>query len=138
MGATPMARAVVSAMIENLEDVYGAERGTPPPELVRAVRVDDARADTDVAELLIPRRLVAALGLRACRRDRPAPGQRYSPVRLTVLGRGCVVDVYETADTAPVVIGRIPLHAMDWVVDATTGRVIGNPEHGGEHIIEAY
>jgi hypothetical protein len=37
-----------------------------------------------------------------------------------------------------VLIGQIPLERLDFVVDPQGNRLIGNPAHGGEHIIEAY
>jgi hypothetical protein len=33
---------------------------------------------------------------------------------------------------------QIPLEAMDWVVDLKGQKLIGNPAHGGEHVIEVY
>jgi hypothetical protein len=35
-------------------------------------------------------------------------------------------------------IGQVPLELLDFVVDPRGQRLIGNPEHGGEHIIELY
>jgi hypothetical protein len=35
------------------------------------------------------------------------------------------------------VIGQVPLELMDWVVDPKRQRLIGNPEHGGEYMVEA-
>ena len=62
--------------------------------------------------------------------------QIYRAVRLTVQGRDCISDVAEIPDDFPIVIGQVPLELMDWVVDPRGQRLIGNPEHGGEHIIE--
>ena len=44
----------------------------------------------------------------------------------------------ELPDDCPVLIGQIPLEILDFVVDPANRRIIGNPEHGGEHIIELY
>ena len=44
----------------------------------------------------------------------------------------------ELPDDCPVLIGQIPLEVMDFVVDPPNHRLIGNPEHGGEHVIELY
>ena len=38
----------------------------------------------------------------------------------------------------PVLIGQIPLELLDWVVDPKGQRLIGNPEHGGEQIMEVF
>ncbi len=45
-------------------------------------------------------------------------------------------DVGEIADGFSVIIGQVPLELMDWVVDPTRQRLIGNPEHGGEQMID--
>jgi hypothetical protein len=59
-------------------------------------------------------------------------------VRLTIEGRDCALDVGEIDDSFPVIIGQIPLEALDWVVDVNGQRLIGNPAHGGNHVIEVF
>jgi hypothetical protein len=44
----------------------------------------------------------------------------------------------EVPDDHPVLIGRIPLQLLDFVIDASGPRLIGNPAHGGEQMIEMY
>jgi hypothetical protein len=46
------------------------------------------------------------------------------------------VDVIEIPEGNPVLIGQIPLEMMDWVVDLRSRKLIGNPAHGGEHVLE--
>ena len=82
--------------------------------------------------------MIQQLGLRQQPTWQPPPVQRYEAVRLTVQGRECVMDVYATAGSGPIRIGRIAVHAMDWVVDEENQRLIGNPEHGGEEMVECY
>ena len=62
----------------------------------------------------------------------------YRAVRLSVQGRDCISDVTAIADNRPVIIGQLPLEAMDWVVDVKNQRLIGNPEHGGVEMAECY
>ena len=84
----------------------------------------------------------------------------YRAGRLTIQGRDCAIDVGEIGDGFPVLIGQVPLELLDWVVDLSnirkrsqvldfTGlhpfsdsysgqRLIGNPEHGGAHIMEIF
>ena len=66
------------------------------------------------------------------------PLPMYRAVRLTIQGRDCAIDVGEIGDEFPVLIGQIPLELLDWVVDPKGQRLIGNPEHGGEHIMEVF
>jgi len=53
-------------------------------------------------------------------------------------GRDCTVDVTEVPDTVPVLVGQIPLEFLDFAVDPKQQRLIGNPEQGGEHVLELY
>jgi hypothetical protein len=62
----------------------------------------------------------------------------YSAVRLTVHGRDCTVDAAEIPDEFPVMIGQVPLELLDWIVDPQGQRLIGNPEHGGEHMMDVF
>jgi hypothetical protein len=48
------------------------------------------------------------------------------------------VDVTELPDDRPVLIGQIPLDALDFVVDPVGQRLTGNPAHGGERMVEIY
>lgn len=139
-----MGKVTVTAKIEKIGDVENRERGLIPADQVRTVEVVDALVDTGASGLLLPRRLIAQLGLRHFR-TRPARGvggsvamRVFSAVRLTIQGRECAIDVGEIGDDLPVLIGQIPLESLDWVVDPQGQRLIGNPEHGGEHIMEAY
>jgi hypothetical protein len=66
------------------------------------------------------------------------PFQMYEPVRLTIQERDCVMEVQEIQDDSPILVGRLPLLALDWVIDPTGQRLIGNPEHGGDRIVETY
>jgi hypothetical protein len=62
----------------------------------------------------------------------------YSAVRLTIQGRDCTLDVGEIGDEFPVLIGQVPLELLDWVVDTSGQQLIGNPAHGGEHMMDAF
>jgi hypothetical protein len=137
-------RIKVSARIENLEDVFGLTRGAIEPAQVRSLTVDDAMVDQDVLGLLIPSQRINELGLRpTTRRPMRTPCgtvqvQMYDAVRLTIQERDCVMEVQEILGDSPILIGRLPLLALDWVVDPIGQRLIGNPEHGGEWITEAF
>jgi clan AA aspartic protease len=137
-----MGRVVVPAVIESLEDLYRVRRGEMAAEQMRSVEVAEALVDTGATALSLPRRLVEQLGLLPIRTRRAVTtaGIRdvptYGAVRLTVHGRDCVCDVTEVDDACPVLIGQVPLELMDLVVDAGRRLLVGNPAHGGEHMIE--
>jgi predicted aspartyl protease len=137
-----MAKVQVAARLENLEDLYRANQGTLPAEQVRAIDVPDALIDTGATGLLVPRRLIAQLGLSPLRTRSartiggPVELPIYRAVRLNVQCRDCISDVGEIGDEFPVIIGQVPLELMDWVVDPKRQRLIGNPEHGGEQMVD--
>lgn len=144
METPTMGKVLVTARIENLYDIESRERGLLSPDKVRAVEVNDAVVDTGASGLLIPKRLIEQLGLRHFRTRQArgiggtVPLPMYSAVRLVIQGRECTLDVGEVADEFPVLIGQIPLEMLDFVVDLKGQRLIGNPEHGGEHVIEVF
>ena len=62
----------------------------------------------------------------------------FSLVRLTVQGRDVPTEVCEIPDDCPPLIGQIPLEGLDFVVDLPGQRLIGNPEHGGEAMLDLF
>jgi predicted aspartyl protease len=144
MESETMGRVLTEATVENIIDLWKAEQGLLSPDQVRRVTVDDALVDTGATGLSLPTRLLRQLGLsrRYKKRVRSSIGAAdvdvYEAVRLTIQGRDCTVDVVEVPDDVPVLIGQIPLEALDLVVDLRNRCLTGNPAHGGEHILEMY
>jgi hypothetical protein len=62
----------------------------------------------------------------------------YGGARIVVQDRECTCDVFELPDECPVLIGQVPLEMLDFVVDTKSQRLIGNPAHGGEQMLELY
>ena len=139
-----MGKVIVTAKIENLEDLFDVEKGLISPDVLRSVEVHDALVDTGATGLLLPRSMINALGLHPMRVRQARglggtlPMPMYRAVRLTIQGRDCAIDVGEIGDEFPVLIGQVPLELLDWVVDPEGQRLIGNPAHGGEHIMEVF
>lgn len=144
METTAMGRVAVTAKMQNLCDLLMARRGLLPADQVRSVEVPDALVDTGATMLSLPKRQVAQLGLKPFRTRtvRTAAGvvtmNICEAVQLTVQGRECTIDVAEVPDECPVLIGQVPLELLDFVVDLQGQKLIGNPAHGGEQMIEMY
>jgi predicted aspartyl protease len=139
-----MGKVLVTAKIENLHDLLEVRAGRLASDKVRSIEVPDASVDTGATMLSMPKRMITQLGLYPLRTRRartsagPVTIQVYGTVRLTIQGRDCTTDVTELPDDCPVLIGQVPLELLDFVVDPIGQRLIGNPAHGGEHIIELY
>jgi predicted aspartyl protease len=144
METATVGRVIVSARIENVFDLYEASRGQLALDQVRHVDVSDARVDTGATLLAMPKRLIEQLGITQIRtgRARTTMGLStfgiFGPVRLTIQGRACSVDVSEVAEECPVLIGYVPLELLDFVVNPRAQSLIGNPEHGGEFMFDMY
>ncbi|HVA45685.1 MAG TPA: hypothetical protein VNH11_04795 [Pirellulales bacterium] len=107
MESVEMGRTVTVAMIENLQDLWDAERGLIPSEKVRRVTVSDALADTGATLLSLPARLIQQLGLKRHSRRRVTSSvgvveaDMNDAVRPTIQGRDCTMDVIaQLADLA--------------------------------------
>lgn len=139
-----MGRVVTEALIENLGDLWNAENGVILPDQVRRVTVTDALVDTGATSLAIPTRLIQQLGLRKRyeKQVRTSAGVRtasvYGGVRVTIDGRDAIVDAFEVPDEIPVLIGQVPLELMDFVVDLQQRKLVGNPAHGGQQMLEMF
>lgn len=144
METATVGRVIVSAKIENVIDLYAASKGQMPDDQVRRIEVADALVDTGASLLGMPRPMIERLGIPQISkgRARTTAGSRefkiYGPVRLTVQGRSCSVDVAEIAEDCPILIGYIPLENLDFVVNPKEQTLIGNPEHGGEFMIDMF
>jgi predicted aspartyl protease len=139
-----MGRVATEATIENLKDLYAVELGVLKAEQARRLVISDALVDTGATMLALPSKVIRHLGLTKTGRRRInsslglGEADVYDAVRLTIQGRDCPLDVMEVPDTTPVLIGQLALERLDFVVDPQGRRLIGNPAHGGEHIIEEF
>jgi predicted aspartyl protease len=144
METETMGRVLTEATIENLKDLWDAERGLRPPEQIRRLTLSDALVDTGATLVSLPTRLIRELGLKKTGSKHvvssagETEADMYEAVRLTIQGRACTMDVMEVPDTVPVLIGQLPLEHLDLVVDLRSRTLIGNPAHGGEHVYEMY
>jgi predicted aspartyl protease len=139
-----MGRVMTEVTIYNLGDLFEVSRGKLPADQVRRVDVPNALVDTGATSLCLTPSLIQKLGLvkrsekRTITATGPAMVNLYDTVRIEIMGRDASCDPIEVPEGNPVLVGQIPLEMMDWVVDMRDHRLIGNPAHNGEHVIELY
>jgi predicted aspartyl protease len=142
METAAMGKVIVTARMENQGDLLDVTQGRRTADQVRSVEVTDALVDTGATLLGLPKRLITQLGLvpARTRSGRTVGGavtvQIYNPVRLTIQGRDCLCEAMELADDLPVLVGQVPLELLDFVVDPANQRLVGNPDHGGQHMVD--
>jgi predicted aspartyl protease len=144
METDAMGIVLVTALIENHEDIKAAVLGLIPETNIRRLEVDDARVDTGATYVAMPKRLIDQLGLKKIETveaktvSGPIRVGIYEQVKLTIQGRDCDVRVSEVADNCQVLIGYIPLELLDFVVSPKEQKLIGNPDHGGQYMIDMH
>jgi hypothetical protein len=130
---------LVSAVLENY-----ADSSVPDGRGIRRTEVSDAAVNPEILPLVLPPRIIERLGLvrLGSRRARTRRGivelGVFFPVLMWVQGRECLSEVTEWPDATRVLIGSLPLLMLDLVVDPTSGRSVGNPDHDGEQMLELY
>jgi predicted aspartyl protease len=139
-----MGAVTVEATVQNVADVYNATTGQLAPEKIRSIKVNDALVDTGATMLGLPQRFIKELGLIPVRERRartpagPATFNIFGTVRLTIQDRMTNCDVVEQTDDCPTLIGQIPLEGLDFLVDPISRKLIGNPSHNGEQMIDLF
>src|SRR5438132_934842 len=114
MRTDTMSKVIVTARIENSQDLAEVTQGRRTADQVRSVEVTDALVDTGATLLGLPKRLIDQLGLvpARTRTARTVGGtitvQVYRSAQLTVQGRTCDCEVMELADDLPVLVGHFP------------------------------
>jgi predicted aspartyl protease len=141
MGAADVGRVTTEATVYNASDHADARMGKMPLDEARRVEVADALVDTGVTMLAMPKSLIDRLGVVKQYEKRAMTAgvstiNVYGPARVAIMGREAPTDILEVPEGNPVLIGQILLEAMDWVVDMRNRKLIGNPAHGGEQILE--
>jgi len=129
--------------VQNWDDLVLLATGTStkPPRTLTT----EALVDTGATGLYLQASAIRELGLRLIGErsaltmsNRRETRRVFAPVDLEIQGRNIQYQVTELPDTLPNVIGQIPLEGMDWVVDMTGQKLIGNPAHGGELLHEEF
>jgi predicted aspartyl protease len=138
-----MRRINVAIRVESFLDALKAKQGEMSPGDVRAVELD-ALVDTGAMMLALPRSVIERLGLPEGqeRRMRTAGGEvqtrTFHGAQVTVMDRMGIFDAVELSDDCPALLGQIPLEQLDFVADPIGQRLIGNPEHGGRWMVDAF
>lgn len=139
-----MGRVTVPVTIENQYDLFEVTQGRREPRDVRRVEIPDAMVDTGAKMLSLPKRFIDQLGL-LFQQDRQvittagkATVPVYGLVKLSLMGRDAALDVAALPDECPALIGYIPLEQLDLIVDPTGERLIGDPFHKGENLIDMF
>lgn len=140
-GVEPMGRTYAQVKIENYSDVDMVRQGMKTPTAIRSIETE-ALVDTGATTLCLPARMISQLGLASLRKKKVKTSRGideitvYSPAQLTVMERQCIVEVFELPDNVQPLLGYVPLEWLDLQIDPKAKKLIPNPEHGDEMILD--
>ena len=135
-------KVIVSIKLTNLFDLALYERHVSKKK-PRQIEVESL-VDTGATRLYLKPSVIKKLGLKKVDavRSQTTNGEavrfKYEPVQLELMGRKENFDVIEVPESVPNLLGQVPLEVLDLVVDNKGQKLIPNPAHGGEQMIEEY
>jgi clan AA aspartic protease len=129
-----MGKVVVEAKIKNLIDEELARRRLRKPEEIREVE-REVLVDTGATMLTLPEEVVEELGLTRGRfvtagyADRTKKRRQIARgINIEIMGREVEVECVVEARGTQILLGQIPLEAMDLIVDPKAGKLMPRPE----------
>jgi len=135
-----MGRVIVKLKLTNSADLHGRE-STVGGARPRTAQIE-ALVDTGATTLCLKPSVIRELGIRLLREvpSQTAAGSRvtrvYSPVQIELMDRAGDFNVMEVDESAPNLLGQLPLELLDLVVDSRGQRVTPNPDHGNQWVLE--
>jgi len=144
MKGTAMGHVTVTIKVENYVDWVKARtsKNKKKPR-VRTIIVPDALVDTGATHLSLPSRFIEELGLvqyptevRAETANGTVTRKMFGGAWLTIDGRSEECAVIELPDSAPALIGVIPLEGLDFIVDPIEQKLVG--KHGRKRVCLLY
>ena len=138
-----MGRTVEKVAIQNVYDIYEVSKGRIPESEIRTVEID-AIVDTGATYLCLPPGVIELLGLLylhsaiVTTANGKVERRIFGGGKITILERTVEMQVMENDNNTPALIGYLILEALDFVVNPKTQRLMGNPEHDGEWVVDLY
>jgi len=124
-------------VVNYIDEALARHKGMASDQKKRYIETE-VLIDRNVKFLSMHKSLIEELQLVPVQKHWTSDRTIYSPVTIYLHDRFATINVVEIADDAPNLLGRIPLLAMDWVIDEKNEKLIGNPEHDGKWMSEEY
>jgi predicted aspartyl protease len=134
-------KIIQRARLLSTADASQGLAGNLPQSKVRCAEVD-LLADTGAAMLCLTPKVIEKLGLRKPHEPDVITGNGlvkravYEPVRIQILGREANMDVMEAPPGTPLLLGCLPLEALDLYPNPTKRVLEGNRAYGGKLVTD--
>jgi len=136
-----MGKIIQVASLTNSGDAIAVRSGLLPKSKIRHTQVE-LLVDTGAAMLCLTPAVIEKLGLQKTHeRDViTANGQVkrgiYEPVQIQIFDRSANLDVMEVPPGTPLLLGYLPLEALDLYPNPKERKLEGNPKYDGKMIVD--
>jgi predicted aspartyl protease len=136
-----MGKILQLARLQNSTDVTLARGGRLPKGKVREAEVE-LLVDTGAAMLCLTPQVIEKLGLHKSHERDVITGNGlvkravYEPVRIQIMDREADLNVMEVPTGTPLLLGYLPLEALDLYPNPKKRVLEGNPQYGGKLVTD--
>jgi len=138
-----MGKVLTNIKITNAVDLINVKKGLIKEDEIKSVELKDIIVDSGASMLCLSKDLIDKLELdhlkdvKVNTADGIATRGIYGPVLYEIEGRVARGDVLELQHPKiKALIGQIPLEQLDFLINPAANRLIPNPEHEGELILD--
>ena len=140
-GKHTVGKIIQRAHLENSADLVAARAGRLTREGVRSEMVE-LLVDTGAAMLCLTPKVIEKLGLHKTHERDVITGNGvakravYEPVRIRIRDREADLNVMEVPAGTPLLLGYLPLEALDLYPNPKKRILEGNPQYGGKMVTD--
>ena len=140
-GKRTMGKIIQKAQLENSADLVAMRAGRLPQQSVRSETVD-LSVDMGAAMLCLTKNIIEKLGLHKTHEREVITGNGiakravYEPVRIRIRDREADLNVMEVPAGTPLLLGYLPLEALDLYPNPKKRILEGNPQYGGKMVTD--
>ena len=138
-----MGKVLTNIKITNAVDLINVKKGLIKEDEIKSVELKDIIVDSGASMLCLSKDLIDKLELdhlkdvKVNTADGIVTRGIYGPVLYEIEGRVARGDVLELQHPKiKALIGQIPLEQLDFLINPAANRLIPNPEHEGELILD--
>lgn len=136
-----MGKIIQKAKLTNTGDLAGVRDGRLKSSKVRSVDVE-LLVDIGAAMLGLTPKVIERLGLHKMHEREVSTGNGmvkravYEPVLIQIFDREANMDVMEVPTGTPLLLGYLPLEALDLYPNPKKRTLEGNPQYDGKMIVD--
>lgn len=138
-----MGKVMTKIKITSYDSLRDYKKGVIDSNSIKSIELDDVLVDSGASMLCLNKELIELLDLEFLKTvkvnvaDGVVERGIYGPVVYEIQGRVARGDVLELVHPKiKALIGQIPLEQLDFLINPASNRLIANPEHDGQLILD--